>query len=81
MFRSMSGLEVISMRECAGTRRRKHEQVFYRDTSCPLCQEIYRADDLMEQRDEAIREVNELKAHKESLQWSGRWRGLPERSY
>lgn len=58
------------MSNCAGTRRRSHDGIAYKGSSCPLCQEMLRADEMMEQRDEAMREINRLQAHTEELAWS-----------
>lgn len=69
------------MRVCAGTRRRSHEQIFYTKSSCPLCQEMLLWDDMMEQRDDLVRELNKVKAHNEQLKWSKVFVGASERGY
>lgn len=69
------------MRICKGTRRRPHERVGYKGSCCPLCQEMLRSDGMMEQRDDVVRELNQVKAHIEELKWSKFFVGPEERRY
>lgn len=69
------------MRSCSGTRHRKHERITYSGSCCPLCQEKLRSDGMMEQRDDVVRELNEVKAHVEELKWSKCFVGAIEQRY